>query len=70
MAINQNVKQSAFGAKSRREFTLPPFPEPPDVLMRRFPEMREYAAATEQWRQAAQQLIADAILALSESTTP
>lgn len=67
--INQNVKQMRAGSKARREFTLPPFPEIPEVMMRRFPELREYSAQTQAWRAAAQQLISDAIVALGQDTT-
>ena len=66
MTISQNIKQQRFGARQRQEFTLPPLPQMPPQMVKRFPELAEWQAQMDRWRELSNVAIADALLAFSQ----
>lgn len=66
MTINQNIKQQRFGARQRQEFTLPPRPRLPAKLLKICPEMADWQAEDDRWRELSNTAIADALLAFSQ----
>lgn len=69
-AISQNIRQMRFGARQRQEFSLPPMPQMPPTMIKRFPELAEYQQQMDRWREVAVVALADAILALSQDNRP
>lgn len=65
---NQNVERLKQQRSANVDFTIPPFPDLPETMTSRFPEMRVWWMAMQDWRETTEAALKTTLLAIRSET--